>query len=401
MNHTTRFIAAALLAVTASANAQQPQPSRPGQQKPQKQENGAALGLPNVRVPRHIAKQLCLDVDSALGLPPSTPLAKWVEISSAYGFLEDTAQVYGNMVLHKEAGGSNEMHDCQGLINTSGDRYTAFATLWVSDVLRSADFPSATVVAAVTLVGQPDTKHLGLKPNRNCVLLKGTDSKGNGAAWQAWMVPIGDADKCPTGNTMAGGTPLNVFRDSTGPKPTAGRWIDTGSTYYIGLQCGEYFCVIGVPQRGASPTGYQQGLGAGMDQQRLAKKSGGLLVPSRLMGTITALKDKITTDKWGPFRCCGMVQVASITIKGNDNQAMQQYKAKWGTTVTPGVPIALHLHHAGPDKTKGWKSKIGGGTPRDVKYLPADHSGPSTVRWRWSPDDEQTWRQCAEGCCGT
>jgi hypothetical protein len=354
------------------------------------------IGIQGATSSKKAAQESCRDIEEVLDLPRTTPMEKW----------ESIVREYDLPVVDPTAGGNNEIHDCQGLIVSQGgmEKYGTFATLWVSDVLRASTFPRPTVVAAVAVLGPPyDGEYLDLRPTRNCIMLRGTNATDNGEGWDAWIVPIRDDEKCPAGGTVPGGTPLNVFRDPATGKPVAGRWVDTGNAYYIGLQCGNYFCVIGVPRAGNPPAGYNRLWAADSDHQRLATKNAdGLLVPSGLRGTLSVAKvaDRDRTATYHDRE----VPVATVTITGdNANTAWLPYASKWQVAVGMFANDTMHvyLRHRGPDPYAGWQSRSGNGPFQDVRFDKADHSGLGTMRWRWDPRDETKWIQCPEGCCAT
>src|SRR5688500_7450391 len=174
--------------------------------------SGAPIGLPDIRIPVSALPFLCRDVDSPLGVTPTTNVEKWLEVRSAFGLPDSLLRLHTapartgprregpvKLLLDSVAmsGANNERHDCQGLIGTvnGADKYTAFVTLWVSSALARTSFPERTVVAGITLAGD-DYSPLRLRQTRNCVILQGSDPNDDGAEWRAWILNIHHDQTC-------------------------------------------------------------------------------------------------------------------------------------------------------------------------------------------------------------
>src|SRR5688572_16840354 len=184
------------------------------------------------------------------------------------------------VALKKELGDdslpqANEIHDCQPLIipDQGKGHYGAFVTAFAHGKLNgNTNYTLRPVwVATITKSGE-DYDDLNLREDKNCLFL----FKPLSGNWRSWIVPT-TRPNCatePPPSTAPGGTDeLEVHRaDQAGApyKPWGVRLIDTGSTYYVGLQCPGAWCVVG---KNVDPTkiGVRDARG---DYQRLAGRGG-------------------------------------------------------------------------------------------------------------------------------
>jgi hypothetical protein len=317
-------------------------------------------------------------------------------------YTADTAFFPGQSQQSQQNAGNvepeNERLDCQSLIVRRGGKlvYDSLMTVWAFRALANANFPQPKAVAGIYYQGSAPYAPLRINPGRNCVFLEGDPKDGSLAAF---VMPVSGANKCNNFDPAVA-VKRGVFKmpnvSPAGPQKVA-RIVDTGGDYYIGLQCGKYWCVIGGEVGGPTPSsGLPSG---GGDEQRLGYMVGGVLTPSELVGTLMPTYElfarKNASDYNGPF-----VTIAYIlfTDTGPTADAARKYYAnKWQL---PGgnLPdlIEVKMRHNGSD----FILKYGDGPDKIAKYvsLPG-HSLRGIVRWRFLDSDETSWVQCPFGCC--
>lgn len=311
---------------------------------------------------------------------------------------------------------NNEVHDCQRFVIThpnGSQTYSPVMTLWIDRVAGRPYYSDPTSIGAIHSDTTQPFRHgrLRFAPGWNCIVVKGQKNKLRD--WEGWIIPIHATKGCAD-PTVSGASRLNVSRSlQFATPPSAGRWIEYRGTYFAGIQCGpEQFCMIGVPQQGEAPPGMETKKNARGDYQRLSVMRGGGLQASDLYGTLEAdsvdNRDLLSTyaNRW--------VQVAHLTINGDDDDARGKYAVKFKLSVTEnpalvaeGDTVKLFVLYDPliQDTTKAWSARFVTPTARgdstSVYWSRAKHAGTGTTRWRWSDDDETTWVQCGPGCCGT
>jgi hypothetical protein len=291
----------------------------------------------------------------------------------------------------------NERLDCQSLIVSRDGKllYDSLMTVWAFRALGDANFPQPKAVAGIYYQGAGPYGPLRINRGRNCVFLEG-DPKGS---LTAYVMPVSGSNKCNNfdpGNAVKRGVFKMPNAHPGGPQKVA-RIIDTGGDYYIGLQCGKFWCVIGGDVGAAPPSaGLPSG---GGDEQRLGYVVGGVLRPSDLVGTLMPTFElfarKNASDYSGGFVTIAFIQ---FTDAGPTAGAARKYYAdKWQLPggILPDL-IEVKMRHNGSD----FILKYGGGPEKTAKYvsLPG-HSLRGIVRWRWLDTDETSWFQCPFGCC--
>jgi hypothetical protein len=307
---------------------------------------------------------------------------------------------------------NNEVHDCQKLIDPETGAFGSAVALLVKAAAEGDTYEQPTTVAIAFNYGA-EFRSLKIAEGYNCVVLKSGDDADGG--WEAWMVPVMDTTACVRPVTTAE-TKLNLYRaPQDRQREVAGRWVQINDRTYIGIQCGNRFCMLGVPVDGVKPSGGKWDAEAEGDHQRLAVMRNETLVPSNLWGKITAKRDiqgrndTLTyMNRW--------TTVAEIQFQGDDNDARRDYAKRLGFGTSagdlPDRPYLVQVRYvSAPPAASYWEAQYvrlntpgttPASTPTPVKrvaWTPAMHSGHGTARWSWDSMDEKVWVQCATGCC--
>jgi hypothetical protein len=286
---------------------------------------------------------------------------------------------------------------------------------------------------------------LGIKPAFSCLYMFLDDRD----SLHAMVTSIGEQEKdclLTIDPTSTEGTWLQVRRTRFAglgardiPPVARWDWDPMRSEQYIGIKCGDAWCEIG--REGFSPSPYYLEPAAGpaemarvvtikgwYDEQRLAVISGGVAVPSNVVGTIfphpklgTYSDIESFTGRW--------VLVAFVKLSAASDQyrlkhnfdgtpagtSMNRMYACYGTKEScevdaddlscPLPPTDIHIDKAGTDGSTWWLKVIAPGGRVTYKCLirrgheELGHQIPGTTRWRWVANDETTWNRCIYGCC--
>jgi hypothetical protein len=292
------------------------------------------------------------------------------------------------------------IHDCQRLI--ANEQLGPLVALLVSpDLVANANFAAGAVVAEIRNYDQTPHDSLGIKPDLNCLWLRGSPESLEG--WTARIFQPEPGRSCTDGVTGRG-TNFDVIRrrhsehQTPGFYPSTGRWMWGGARQGVGIRCGNAWCEFGpagyTPPR---PFNTPAEVPGWYDEQRLSYMSGNTLVLSGLVGRISPHSSQQNMPQHPPIR---PRDVAIMTFTGHDRAALAAYRTKFRVSTIPPAGLRISHQHVVPGLRL---HRVGANTRwRGVFYnRHTTHSGRGSVRWSWSDRDERAWYSCEEGCCTT
>ncbi len=321
---------------------------------------------------------------------------------------------------------SPEYHDDQKLPINGGTSYGplvhTFAAPVTSQFQSPAIFDRFWINVAIIIVEGAATdplpkEYTDLKLQRgfNCLFLH-FDPNANSykKEWRAVMLPS-DKLECAEQASMNRQFDQILTIGDHGPTspsdyPAVSRFIEgKGHETFIGVRCGNVWCMVGVADRGdvraathdgmTNPGGKNWKVKGWFDDQHLAVPAtpgSSTLIPGPSASIVPAENLASITDYslWQ--------HVATVTLDGNADYS--------GSTTTTGYSLhpganQLWLHSRTLGSTVKWEAYIGNAPPTpgerlfSVRMTGHGYFIPGTARWRWTPGDEHLWVACLMGCC--
>ena len=315
---------------------------------------------------------------------------------------QSIAEVWG----HDVSKDANEAHDCQELIRDTGSglRYQGLLTLWLLNAPDAAHYKAGELVAGIKFVGGTKITNLNIDHGPNCLYVRG--DAADDSSWRAWVFKRGN--KTCSADDTATVEPLKIWRtNGTAGSPVAVRIIGTGSNrYYIGLQCLDKWCVIGVrdDETSGGPADYRAPKDAMGDYQRMSVSNGhGGIIPSTIWGKITPVTNLASDGQDVTNYNDKFKQVATVEFTGGTRSELSRLSKKYHLPVAQITkPITVDLTYE--TNSHVWYFRFDGVDSTkivlDTMPLSPIQAIPGTVRWRWSKKDEGIWVYCPAGCCG-
>ncbi len=420
--------------------------------------------------------------DIAISVEPRSQIFGWLQEcpTSWASFIKDlrrSGPPVSTFALPERITEVPEFHDCQRFLVGNGSSYGPLVAIFAAWELERLDF-------RLDSASRTPSRRQGERPTGAASSSSGRDSSGSATVgfagalivnlgeryqarnlviesgfsclylwrsgrWNAAIVPVPHDDLClkpirPDTFTTAVEN-LRVIENVVPASrrhdyPPVARWDYDPRTrqQYIGMKCGLAWCEIGsasfnpnprypgpFPDPGEAKVVHIKGW---YDEQYLAVDSAGMLVPSRLKGTLIPHPrlDTYTFDNfdriWAP--------VAYVALDGGTPQDYAHYKAKHnleqarvgnslqtlneialcrGIEAVCGVPAGSSPKCTSPPEDAAgvrWWGRVravsGSVVYKCITREAHENMGfhvPGTARWRWVLKDETTWTRCIEGCC--
>jgi hypothetical protein len=274
-------------------------------------------------------------------------------------------------------------------------------------VSTDAGFREGKIVGEIVNYDGDPYGPLQIQPGVSCLWLRGDPGMNTG--WQAAVLPETSGRGCRFTTALNASTIFSVTRLAHGGAvyPSTGRWMwdATNQKQGIGVRCGRAWCEFGDGTYvGTREILNVESVPGWFDEQRLSyvPTNGGALQLSDVVGRITPRPGLHQTNP-GEFKKRKGALIATVTFKGPEGPAMEQYRRKY--SLTPNATSSQLMLRAYKPwlilKTKRqFKGESGGW--RELVHNPhALHAGRGAVRWSWSDDDEKAWFPCPVGCCET
>jgi hypothetical protein len=250
----------------------------------------------------------------------------------------------------------------------------------------------------------PKYTALQLTGENHCIYLKHTSPPGP-PGWSAVAVvaPVCDATTVPPANTSATipVVPEQPSASATDYPPVA-RFVEgTNDQTFIGVRCGNVWCIIGASNPGDIAriihplAGKREKVRGWHDQQQLADPTSPPMKRSFIASVVpdSSLEKPVALNQW--------VRAAYITIPQSAN-VPAIYKTKYGFEKGRTFEVWMYMTDPKEGIARITMSGTGKSVYRRIRRTPLDQYGvpvPATARWGWNPNDEEIWFRCDVGCC--
>lgn len=320
-----------------------------------------------------------------------------------------------------------EYHDCQWLVNDTGNRYHERRVALYSLEQTPTRGLAAVVYSDSVTYGNGVRR---IVPGVNCVYV---DTEGPANTWKAAIVEgtgTGQVGVCPDDTPPV--LPINLVVVASGEEiPPVARWDYAGpgnaNRQVITLRCvapdgGQHWCAVGAPGtvrhtvRAKNHTSQRiLDIPGWYDEQQLAIPRNGSLTPSAIVATIFPDDDLSSLMDESSYQGKGWIDVAYVTM----DQTLPKYLAKFNFMATPdsssvnvvaichgGANSECDMAGQSPSQQNAswqWWARItapdASTVYRRVTVQPHGQRVPATARWRWLDNDENFWVRCIQGCC--
>lgn len=302
-----------------------------------------------------------------------------------------------------------------------------YATPWLANYTSSRSFTAFWVNVAFVHIDTtsgaslpPAYQRLQLEAGDNCMFVHYNDTT---AVWQAAVMGPNSSGVCAqedVPNPPITARPIDIAIDpqSATPgqlPPPVTRFIEgNADSTFVGVRCGDQWCVLGASSAGEIPAPSHGGFNSASSRS----KGKGWFDDQHLGFLPQIPKPKITMSN----------QTASIIPADNlGGISLVQYKSKWQFVATVYMHPKLVMpgkysksaaaqgyglrgkdnrlwirDSVAPSGTETWQATFGkrpGNQRYPVTMTPHPYYVPPTARWRWRDDDEQMWVACMQGCC--
>jgi hypothetical protein len=300
----------------------------------------------------------------------------------------------------------NELHDCGLLVHGTGTQMTGgvFVSIWVFDALKTVATAAQPVsVAGVYNEDGPSDNELRVRQGKSCIWMQ---REANGYA--AWIAPTdgncaGQYQANPS-HRMA----VQTISQPTGARyPVGARLIRSKGNNFIGLQCGNQWCVIGDPDRIGTLDAKLISLGAKDHITPLSwvPNTGQFPVISRLWGHIIPAADLEEKNNNPNYYNDRWIHVAHIKIwneagAGPLTAPRMHYVRKYRIDPKHAEMDTMFVSVELMKTANGWRVRYNSSyRDKGIKFWTMT-GDLGAARFQFSLKDELIWVQCPMGCCG-
>ena len=277
-----------------------------------------------------------------------------------------------------------------------------------------------TITGTAPLPGPYNALHLNI--GANCLWLQHLHFGNGQVRWWGAVSPPNNVGEC--GNTNGQLITAVEEQPSTDPSwyPPVTRFEEGhGRVPYVGVKCGNAWCIIGPGTNsalrppsftggGSIPTSPQWAVKGWFDDQTVGEPgtpSNFGIKPTVPLSVVP--KSDLASKDYASF-AAGWVDVATVLVPQGVSLP-DKYK-----DVDPGygfvlgentISIRIRMENGQPVwRARVRNSRFPAGSEHEYPHLVkwTDHSGatnfvPATARWRWNDEDEELWVRCDIGCC--